>query len=408
MKKNKNINQNHLIVEGKYNKATIFTNNIEETALEQVKSLLNLEYFKDCKIAIMPDVHAGAGCVIGLTMSLNNYVIPNLVGVDIGCGMLTIKLGKDIKLNLEELDRFIKKNIPHGFEKNKTIDKKILEPSEEIKKIVKISFNNVNLNLNNIDNLIKEIEKISINIGIDPDEQLRSIGSLGGGNHFIEIDKDDENNFYLVIHTGSRHFGWQIANHHQDIAKKYCEKKGYKVNKSLSFLEDEKKEKYLYDMKIAQIFAKINRYIIASRITEFLNLEINKLEYFETIHNYINFKDNIIRKGAVSAYKGEKILIPFNMKDGSIIAIGKGNEAWNFSAPHGAGRIMSRNEAKKKLSLNEFKEIMKGIFSTTISKDTLDEAPFAYKKADEIIQFIKDTVEIEKFIKPIYNFKAPE
>ncbi|MCX8058130.1 MAG: RtcB family protein [Spirochaetes bacterium] len=399
---------NYLKIEGKYNIAIVYTKNIDNSAIDQIKALVNLEFFKDCKIAIMPDVHAGAGCVIGLTMTLNKYVIPNLVGVDIGCGMLTLNIGNKINLDFEKLDNFIKKNIPHGFDKNKTIDTRIKNEDPYIEKILTNSFENTNIKINKLDDFVNQIENISIKIGISPEEQLRSLGSLGGGNHFIEVDKDDKENYFLVIHTGSRHFGWQIANYHQDIAKKYCQKKGYKVSSSLSFLEDEKKENYLFDMKIAQVFAKVNRFIIASRILEFLDVEFKKIDHFETIHNYINFKDNIIRKGAVSAYKGEKILIPINMRDGSLISIGKGNSDWNFSAPHGAGRIMSRNEAKKKLSLEEFKETMKGIYSTTINRDTLDEAPFAYKGIDEIIKNITETVEIEKIIKPIYNFKAPE
>jgi len=420
------------LIEGKYNKAIIFTDIIDKSAIDQIKSLLNLEYFKDSKISIMPDVHAGAGCVIGLTMTLNNYVIPNLVGVDIGCGMLTMKINKsnlkekinqkilvdlngEININFEMFDNFIKKNIPSGFDKNKNIDERINNNDKFIEDIIKIHvkdlYKNNDLKINKIENLdsfIDKVIKISEKVNINPEEQLRAIGSLGGGNHFIEIDIDDEKNLYIVIHTGSRHFGWQIANFHQNKAKRYCEKKGYKVQNSLAFLEGIEKEEYLNDMLIAQLYAKINRFIIALRILNYLNLDIKEISYFETIHNYINFKDKIIRKGAISAYKGEKVLIPLNMRDGSLICIGKGNLDWNFSAPHGAGRIMSRNEAKKKLSLNDFKESMKGIFSTTISKDTIDEAPFVYKPINEIIERISDTVEIEKIIKPIFNFKAPE
>lgn len=391
----------------------IFTDNIEEEAIEQIDLLLEQELFNDCKVRIMPDVHSGKGCVIGFTADLGNKVIPNIVGVDIGCGMLCVELGK-VDLNLEKMDKVINKVIPAG---------------RNIREHKLIDFQKIN-DLYCLREL-RDIKKFN-----------RSIGTLGGGNHFIEIDKDEEENKYLVIHTGSRNLGKQVADYYQNLAIELCSnkeemfetkekiikeykaqgrkaeiakvledlKKKYKNNKpilprDLSYLEGEYRDMYLHDMKICQEYASLNRLHIVKEIL--LNcLGHCEFHSFETIHNYISFDDNIVRKGAISAKKGERVLIPINMRDGSIIAVGKGNKDWNESAPHGAGRIMSRKKAKEIFKLEDFKESMKDVYTTSVVKETIDEAPFVYKPMEEIIDNIKDTVEIERIIKPIYNFKA--
>lgn len=368
-----------IVIKGNFSTAKIFSNNLDIESIDQIKQLVDISVFKDSKIRIMPDAHKGAGCVIGFTSTLEKKIIPNLIGVDIGCGMLTISLGKG-DIDYKSLDRFIHSYIPHGFKGNKKVDPHI---QEDIK---------------------LRIEETCKNIKDNYKDQILKIGSLGGGNHFIEIDLDEDDNKYLIIHTGSRNFGLKVANYYQNIAHKYCIKNNIELPKSLCYLEGKKAEEYKKDMKIAQDYAHINRYIIAKRIVNFLR--IKPIEQFETIHNYINFEDNIIRKGAVSAKYNEKLLIPLNMRDGCIIAKGKGISDWNYSAPHGAGRRLSRNKAKKELSLEEFKSSMKDIYTTSVKKSTLDEAPMAYKDPKEIIENIEETVTIEKIIKPIYNFKA--
>lgn len=391
----------------------IFTNNIEEEAVNQINLLLEQEPFKDCKVRIMPDVHAGKGCVIGFTADLGDKVIPNIVGVDIGCGMLCVAL-REIDLDLEKLDKIINENIPAG----RNIREHKLTNLEDIKNL----------------RCLRELK--------DSNKFEKAIGTLGGGNHFIEVDVDDDGNKYLVIHTGSRNMGKQVADYYQNLAIELCSgkeemfkkkaeiittykeqgrkneiqkalkdlEKEYKNNtpdlpKDLCYLTGEYREDYLHDMRICQTYATINRAEIAKTILKEYGIYSNQ-DYFETIHNYICFDDNIVRKGAIRANKGERVIIPINMRDGSIIAVGKGNEDWNNSAPHGAGRIMSRIQAKKTFQLDEFVKSMEGIYTTSVVEETIDEAPFVYKPIEEIINNIGDTVEIEKIIKPIYNFKA--
>lgn len=392
----------------------IFTKNIDEVAVKQINELLEQEAFKDSKVRIMPDVHAGKGCVIGFTGNLGEKVIPNIVGVDIGCGLFCGDLGK-IDIDFLKLDQVIRENVPSG---------------KNVNKIPKAKFDIKQLYCYDELRHYEWIEK--------------SAGSLGGGNHFIEIDKDEDNNKYLVIHTGSRNLGSQVAEYYQELADKiinhgleeYLEKRQYvienykklgkqkeiqnklkelhaelELNKNiiprdLAYLEDKYREKYLHDMKLCQEFAVLNRYIIAKTICEKMNWNLK--EYFESVHNYISFDDNIVRKGAISAKKGERVIIPINMRDGCIIGCGKGNDDWNNSAPHGAGRIMSRKQAKQKINLQEYEKAMKDIYTTSVSEFTIDEAPFVYKPIDEILERIGDTVEVDKIIKPIYNYKANE
>lgn len=362
-------------LKGKYADAKIFTTEIDQGAKDQIERLLDQDFIKGSDVRIMPDVHAGMGCVIGFTADMKDKVIPNIVGVDIGCGVITIKLG-DIKVNLAKLDEVINKNIPAGFKMHKNIKYKF----EKIKDLYCYD------KLKNID----RIEK--------------SLGSLGGGNHFIELSEDPNKNKYLIIHSGSRNLGHQVASIYQKKAIDTC---SGDYSKDLCYLTGELREKYLHDMKICQKYASKNRKTMANIILKnILNKDIEDFEYFETIHNYINFKDNIIRKGAISAYKDELLLIPINMKDGSILGKGKGNKDWNYSAPHGAGRILSRTEAKNKLSMEDFKDHMKDIYSTSITKTTLDESPDAYNTMEYIINNIGDNVDIIDILKPIYNFKA--
>lgn len=388
----------------------IFTDNVEEKALQQIHTLCEHPAFSDCKVRIMPDVHAGAGCVIGFTADLGNKVIPNVVGVDIGCGMLTVCLG-NIDIDFNKLDSVIRRYVPSGMEVHETVQEDVgsigLKCWQSLRNVAWLN---------------------------------RSLGTLGGGNHFIEIDEDDEDNKYLVIHTGSRNLGKQVCDYYQNLAvsnligknklqneiaelvKEYknngrdseienaikklkSERKEYNIPKELCYLVGLDREDYLHDMKICQRFAELNRYRIAKAIMD--NMGWKMLDSFETVHNYIG-DDNIVRKGAIAAYKGQRVLIPMNMRDGCIIGIGNGNEDWNFSAPHGAGRIMSRNAARENISMEEYKSSMKDIYSTCVNKSTIDESPMAYKPMEEIVDNIKDTVEIERIIKPIYNFKAGE
>lgn len=393
-------------LKGKYNTAKVFTDNVEQTAISQIIDLCNQEFISGSKIRIMPDTHAGAGCTIGTTMTITDKVVPNLVGVDIGCGMYCVKL-REKDIDFELLDNVIRKYIPNG--------QNIRESQHKM---------STEININNL----KCINNISY------DRAIKSIGTLGGGNHFIEVDKDSEGNLYLVIHSGSRYLGKQVAEHYQelgykkltdnrmakeelikklksegrekDIQKELKKLPSIKINKQLAYVEGENLDNYLNDMKITQEYARINRVAIAEEILKHTGL--NADESFTTIHNYIDIDNKILRKGAISATLGEKVIIPINMRDGSIIAIGKGNKDWNESAPHGAGRLMSRSKAKQSVGLDEFKDSMKGVWTTSVNEYTIDESPMVYKPIDEIVDNIKDTVGIIDIIKPLYNFKAGE
>lgn len=392
----------------------IFTDVVEPEAIDQIYTLIKQPAFQDCKVRIMPDVHKGAGCVIGFTADLGNKVIPNIVGVDIGCGMLTVKLG-NIDIDFEILDQVVRKYIPSG---RNVHDGRIVR-FDKLQELY----------------CYRELK--------DTKRMERSIGTLGGGNHFIEVDIDDEGNKYLIIHSGSRNLGKQVADYYQNLAIELMQGKDelyakqerliaeYKatgrrkeiqaaikelhrtfqpnklgIPKELCYLEGEYREKYLHDMKICQEYADINRWTMVRLILD--NYGLNSFGDFTTVHNYIDHETNIVRKGAISAKKDEVLLIPINMRDGCIIGKGKGNEDWNQSAPHGAGRLMSRSKAKELLNVEEFKNTMTGIYTTCVNQSTLDESPMAYKSIDDIVNNIHDTVEIIKIIKPVYNFKASE
>ena len=399
-------------IQGQFNKALCYAVTVEDAAIEQIKAVCDRPEFADTKIRVMPDAHSGKGCTIGTTMTLTDKVVPGMVGVDIGCGMETVKL-KDREIDFEKLDKVIRKYIPCGRE--------IRETPHRLSEKIKL-----------------EDLRCASRIGLI--RAYRSIGTLGGGNHFIEIDKNDKGELYLVVHSGSRHLGTEVADYYQRIGYKtlcgnaksqlrakidelksqgrdkeiYAALKELKANSKtkldipehLAYVEGELFDDYIHDMKITQRFAALNRQAMTEVILSEMGL--HEVERFTTIHNYIDTAEMILRKGAVSAKAGEKLLIPINMRDGSLVCIGKGNEDWNCSAPHGAGRLMSRHAAMARLDVEEYAQSMEGIYTTCVGRQTLDEAPMAYKNMDEIVGAIEPTAEIVEVIKPIYNFKASE
>lgn len=391
-------------VKGKYNTAKIFTDVVDEKSIEQVKLLCDQPFVEGSKIRMMPDIHAGAGCTIGTTMTITDKVVPNLVGVDIGCGMLCVQL-MEKEIDLERLDKFIREHIPSGFNVRETQHKYIR---------------------------LAKLDKLRCREYVDIERAKLSLGTLGGGNHFIEINKDDEGYLYLVVHSGSRHLGVEVCNFYQEQGYnrlKYCwekeremlikhlkdagrekeistelDKHQFDISKDLAYIDGLLFKDYIHDMKIVQEYAQYNRRAMVDDILEFT--KAGRWFYMDTIHNYIDTDNMILRKGAVSAQKYKRLLIPINMRDGSLICVGKGNPDWNYSAPHGAGRLFGRMAAKKNFSVEEFAKSMEGIYTTSVGEDTLDECPMAYKSMDDIVNNIGDTVDILKVIKPIYNFKA--
>lgn len=382
----------------------IFAETFENEAYDQIKRLANYPAYENSIIRIMPDSHAGKGCTVGTTMTITDKVTPNLVGVDIGCGMLTVELA-DQYIDCEKLDSVIREMVPNGFNIHDT---------------QKANFDFSNLRC------AKQV---------DLNRAYLSLGTLGGGNHFIEVDYSERSHrYYLVIHSGSRKLGGDVCKHYQNLAANTESGRAIEVRNTIARLKAEGRERdiqeaiknisipgkdkelahlsggdfhdYINDMAIVQRFAVLNRATMAAIIIKGMGFtEVNR---FETIHNYIDFSRMILRKGAVSAELGEKLLIPINMRDGSLICVGKGNPDWNYSAPHGAGRLMSRSKAKELLSMEEYQESMNGIYTTSVSRATIDEAPQAYKSMEEIKNAITDTVEIIDTIKPIYNFKASD
>lgn len=386
-----------LVIKGKYSDTKVFTDLVDDETISQVVTLLSQEFVQGAKIRIMPDCHAGMGCVIGFTADLGDKVVPALVGVDIGCGVLTLPVGPLAELDFDQLDRVVRKHIPVGFEvQEKEVNIPYLEDLRCLNALGE-----------------KAIRRVR-----------RSPGTLGGGNHFIEVAVDSQGNCYLMIHTGSRYLGNKVAEHYQNLALEFCSaNSSTRIPKDLCYLTGSLRDDYLRDMKICQQFASDNRMtilksILARWLGEDYEIWHENKRYkltdsldelsFETIHNYIDFRDNIVRKGAVSAREGEPLIIPINMRDGSLFCIGKGNLDWNYSAPHGAGRIMSRSEARRKIPMEEYEKSMRGIYSTTVNKSTLDEAPMAYKPLENLMATIHDTVELIDRYRPVYNFKASE
>lgn len=395
-----------LELRGKYNIAKVFTDEIDQSAISQIINLLNQEFIQGSQIRMMPDVHAGAGCTIGTTMTITDKIVPNLVGVDIGCGILCVKL-KETDFDWKRLDGVIHTHIPSGFDIRACGVRPFLE-----------------------------LKELKIFKQVDSDRAYKSLGTLGGGNHFIEVDKDSSDNLWLLIHTGSRHLGTEVCKYYQDLAWRKIKSAGIEkkiqetieklkkegkqkdienavkiiksqagpIQKELCYLEGSDFDDYIHDMKIVQKFASVNRHAIAEILVDIMKWR--PIEIIHTIHNYIDTENMILRKGAVSAEEGERLVIPMNMRDGSLICVGNGNPDWNCSAPHGAGRLMSRSEAKSKISMEDFEDSMKGINTTSVNQSTLDECPMAYKSMDSIVENIGETVEIVDIIKPVYNFKA--
>ncbi|MBR5405039.1 MAG: RtcB family protein [Oscillospiraceae bacterium] len=395
-------------IKGKFGSAKVFAEIAEESAVAQITELCNQPVSEGANIRIMPDVHTGAGCTIGTTMTVTDKAIPNLVGVDIGCGMETVKL-KEKHIELQKLDKLIYKTIPSGFSVRET-------PHRFAEQF--------------------DLSALYCAKQIYVPRAMQSIGSLGGGNHFIEADCGEDGSIYLVIHSGSRHLGVEVARYYQEeayrqlssasadevqalIAALKAEGREQDIQKALKALKTQKHTdvpkhlaytagtlfaQYIHDMKLTQQFAALNRRAMMDELIRGMGLHI--AEQFTTVHNYIDTEHMILRKGAVSARAGEKLLIPMNMRDGSLICTGKGNDDWNQSAPHGAGRLMSRSAAKASFTVSEFKKQMAGIYTTSVGSGTLDECPMAYKPAEAIIGCIGDTVEIDEIIRPIYNFKA--
>ena len=397
-------------ISGKYNRAICYCEELEEQAREQILSVCNQEAFSGSKIRIMPDVHAGKGCTIGTTMTVTDKIVPGMVGVDIGCGMETVKIAEK-EIDFAKLDALIHREIPSG--------RNVREIPHEL-------------------NAEIDLYALRCADSVNLERARKSIGTLGGGNHFIEVDHGGDKNLYLVVHSGSRHLGCEVAEYYQKQAKqalwggahhqiaelieklksegRFREiessvkelKKEHKIGmpEDLVYVEGRLFDDYLHDMRIIQKFAVLNRRAMTEVIIS--GMGFTRVEEFTTIHNYIDMEKMILRKGSVSAKAGEKLLIPINMRDGSLICIGKGNEEWNCSAPHGAGRLMSRKKAFNTLSMEQYREQMEGIYTTCVVPDTLDESPMAYKSMEEIIAQIEPTVRIVERVKPVYNFKAAE
>lgn len=395
-------------IKGKYNTALCYAKVVEDEAIEQIQRMCDHEFTAGSQIRIMPDVHAGKGCTIGTTMTISDKLVPNIVGVDIGCGMYMVKLGQ-VELDMEKMDEAAH-FIPSGMN--------VWEGRQERFDLTELRCYRA----------LKDAKRLE-----------RSLGTLGGGNHFIEVDISADGCKFLVIHSGSRNLGNQVAEHYQQLAvdlnrgmEEYFAKRDAIIAKykaagrrkeiqkalqelhwtskentippDLCYLYGQYLEDYLYDVEICQRFARRSRELMAEIILH--RIGIDGTDAFHTIHNYIDTSENILRKGSIAAHAGEKVLIPINMRDGSILAIGKGNPEWNFSAPHGAGRLMSRTAARAKLDLDEYRREMAGIYTTSVNEATLDEAPMAYKSLDDIIDVIRDSVDIIEVLKPIYNFKA--
>lgn len=387
-----------LTIKGKYNTATVYTDILTDSTAGQITTLCNQKFTKDAKIRIMPDTHSGSSCVIGTTMTVKDQVVPNLVGVDIGCGLYVAKIKKGVKLNFDKLDRIIRNRIPSGHHSHSK--PQYTFPLENIQAPIHRGW------------------------------ALRSLGTLGGGNHFIEVNEGSDG-FYLVIHSGSRVLGNEIAEYHQEIAyqkltqqrqdlkqqiksatdpiekeKLLQQQEEMNIPYDLSYVSKQDLDNYLSDMKIAQQYAAFNRQNMALTILKAMKWEKHVIDSFDSPHNYIDLKHMILRKGAASARKNEKMIIPLNMKDGSIIGVGKGNAEWNYSGPHGAGRMMSRSQARASISLDNYQHMMRHVWTTSVSKKTLDEAPKAYKSKKQLLTNLHETMDVKEIIRPLYNFKS--
>lgn len=363
------------IIKGRYAEAKIFTDDAGEYAKAQVKMICDQTAAEGSAIRLMPDIHPGKVGPIGLAMTVTEKVIPQLLGADIGCGMTCVKIKKE-HTEFQKLDRVIRECVPSGF----AVRKKAHDMAEEF-----------------------PFEKLFCSKHINREKAKRSLGTLGGGNHFIELDRGDSGDIYLVVHTGSRHLGEEAAEYYTRLASHRLKEQGRNIPYHLSDLEGEEKEAYFNDVEIIQQYAEWNRQIIVREICKGMKWKVR--EQFSVPHNYLDAY-SILHKGSVSARKGERVIIPANMKEGMILGVGKGNAEWNYSAPHGSGRKLNRKEVKEHHTVSEFKKEMKGVYSSSVGAETLDEAPFAYRSLAEIAEKIGDTVAITEICKPVYNFKA--
>ena len=362
-------------IENTINNAVIYADSIDPGAEGLIRALCGSPISRGSQIRVMPDVHSGKGCAVGMTMTLTDTVAPGLVGSDIGCGMTVWKISGR-RVELQKLDKLIRESIPSG----RAVRSKPHRFAEQ-----------------------SELDDLLCLRHIQKEKALCSIGTLGGGNHFIELDKSEDGSHWLVVHSGSRHLGTEISAYYQKAAFQNCPEGTPFV---FAYVTGTWKDAYLHDMKIAQRFVELNRQAIASEIVKGMKLDVE--DTFSTVHNYIDTDYMILRKGAVSARAGERLIIPLNMRDGCLLCVGKGNPDWNESAPHGAGRLLSRAESRQSFTLSQFKKEMKGIYTTSVTRETLDESPMAYKPMDAILAQIGPTVEVTERIYPIYNFKAGE
>lgn len=365
-------------VKGTYTTALVFTDHVEEYALAQIKQCCDHEAFQDCNIRVMPDVHPGKVSVIGFTSTIGEKILPNIVGIDIGCGITMAKL-KQKKVEFQKLDTVIRENIPAGSRSRRT-------PHRFAE----------NLNLEEL-RCFRSIQMSRVRVGL---------GTLGGGNHFIELDQDEQGNLYVVIHTGSRHLGKEVTEFYLSKGQEHLKEQGISVPYELTYLEGKLMEDYLHDLQIVQEYAADNRKAILDELVKGMKWKVT--EKSSSVHNYVDQRDGILRKGAVSAHKDETVLIPMNMRDGLLVCRGLGNREWNCSAPHGSGRILRRDQVKEQYTVSAYRKEMKGIYSSCISKETLEEAPFAYRGIQDILGAVTDTVAVEKVLKPVYNYKAQD
>ena len=383
-------------VKGKYNTAVVYARALETTCENKIRQYLDHPAFADTVVRVMPDVHLGKATVIGWTATYGSLVIPSVIGLDIGCGVCACNLGRG-KMRFDKLDAFIRKNIPAGQEVHSSLPESLDEVNAFVLR------EDQSFKPFNTEHFKNEIRRLCEKQKCSPQRVFSSLGTLGGGNHFIEVDIDENHNRWLLIHTGSRIFGARTAEFHEVLALRETD-----AESPIKYLSGDFAADYIADISIVQHYARVNRALIAHAIAEsFFKISLKETEYRDSIHNYIDTGEAVIRKGAISAKKDEPLTIPFSMSEGAILGRGKGNAEWNNSAPHGSGRKKTRTDARS-LSLDEYRKEMRGIWSSVICKDTLEESPMAYKKAKDVLDYIGDTVEVEQRLKPVYNFKAAD
>jgi len=388
-----NVTVKPIVVKGKHNEAHVYAKALETSCENKIRHYLDHPAFSDTVVRVMPDVHLGKSIVVGWTATYSEKIIPSVVGLDIGCGVCACNLGRG-KQRFDKLDTFIRKNIPAGQAVRSSLHEALGEMC---------AFTSPNSESSDAARFEDEIRRLCEKQGRSPDRPLVSLGTLGGGNHFIEVDIDQNHNRWLLVHSGSRSFGANTAEHHENIALRETDPES-----SIKYLSGSSARDYLTGLQIAQHYSSVNRALMAQTIAKgFFKIDIREIEYIDCVHNYVDIKNSIVRKGAVSAQKGERLVIPFSMSEGAVLGIGKGNASWNFSAPHGSGRKKTRTDARA-LPLDEYRKEMRGIWSSVIGKDTLEESPMAYKKARDVLDYIGETVEVEQRLKPLYNFKATD